>query len=177
MKDSRPLGMADCDVFVRERIIEAVATEVAEGGRDGLKLATLVLRAKVSKTRFYRIFESDGIRGAFRAMLESFTREVEERLAHAESLERTLEVLIFWTREHRAKAIAFLNCGYYEPDIFVAAFDRFAAFTGLPSPRADGVVGGIAWAFRRHLERGALGDDFLAELLAFAAPYFEGVEC
>ena len=176
MRNSSPL---DCDPWVRERILEAVAAEVTEkGGRGGLTLKTLVLRAKVSKSRFYRIFESGGMDEAFRAMLASTAEEVEERLAQAESLSGALDALLSWVDDHRNEAIAFLVWGYYEVDIFYKATGRFAALTGLPSAQGEGVVGGVASQIRKRLEAGdALDDDFRDSLIAFCRPYFEAVEC
>jgi AcrR family transcriptional regulator len=184
----------------RERLLAALAECLAEGGYDRTTVSTIGKRAGVSKSDFYKQFESKD--ACFVAAYDDAVERIRERVlaacAEAEdwasgvvaALSTLLDLLAAEPAQAGLVLVEGLRAGRGVYDRYQAALESFVPRLreGAPAPAAGGlppeatdeaIVGGIASLLARRVLAGetAKPAEFLPEIAEFAlTPYLGAAE-
>jgi len=184
----------------RERLLAALAESLEESGYDGTTVSTIGKRAGVSKSDFYRQFESKD--ACFVAAYDDAVERIRERLLAAcaeaddwasgvlAALAALLDLLVAEPAQASLVLVEGLRAGRGVYDRYQVALQSFVPYLregapaptgGAPPPEAtdEAVVGGIASLLARRVLAGEAAElgGLLPEIAEFAlTPYLGATE-
>jgi AcrR family transcriptional regulator len=184
----------------RERLLAALAECLDEGGYDGTTVSTIGKRAGVSKSDFYKQFESKD--ACFIAAYDEAVERIRERVLAAcaetddwatgvlAALDALLDLLTAEPAQAGLVLVEGLRAGRGVYDRYQVALQSFVPYLrdGAPSPAGserppeatdEAVVGGIASLLARRVLAGEASrlDELLPEVAEFAlTPYVGAAE-